>query len=124
MKSEAAKRAGRSYYERNKQACIDRAAKWNALNVKKRAEIGLKSQLKRLYGITVERYYSMLFVQKSRCAVCSRAFGKLAQNRPHVEHNHKTGKVRGLCCSACNVRLGVLESPLRPALEEYLKRTA
>lgn len=51
------------------------------------------------YGITEERYAELLKQQKGRCAIC--------RNRPRtqrlaVDHNHKTGAVRGLLCKRCN----------------------
>ncbi|CAA9348624.1 MAG: hypothetical protein AVDCRST_MAG16-2207 [uncultured Frankineae bacterium] len=56
--------------------------------------------LKRRYGITVEDYDRMLAEQGGLCALC--------QERPaeHVDHDHVTGRVRGLLCFCCNQGLG------------------
>lgn len=59
-------------------------------------------QLRR-YGITVEQFNAMLVIQKGRCAICGKFNGS---KRLCVDHNHETGKVRGLLCDPCNKVLG------------------
>lgn len=58
--------------------------------------------LRRTYGITSRQYAQMLKVQRGRCAICS---AKPKQRRLHVDHDHKTGVVRGLLCYYCNRRV-------------------
>lgn len=64
-------------------------------------------QLKRTYGITVEQYESMLAAQNGVCAICFR--GPTGVRPLHVDHCHRTGKVRGLLCHQCNWYLGTLD---------------
>ena len=59
-------------------------------------------RLQRLYGITSAQYDQMLEAQGGRCAVCRRLPGK---TRLNVDHDHKTGLVRGLLCWTCNRRV-------------------
>ena len=68
-----------------------------------------RSRYKRLYGITLEQYAELLIVQGGLCAIC----GKPDDNRLlSVDHNHKTGQVRGLLCSDCNLGVGsLLDTP-------------
>ncbi len=54
------------------------------------------------YGITPARYEELLRIQGGACAICQRA--PQAQ-RLAVDHNHKTGEVRGLLCVRCNRRV-------------------
>lgn len=54
--------------------------------------------LQRKYGITIEQYDSMLASQNNKCALCNEQFVK----PPHVDHCHKTLRVRGLLCNYCN----------------------
>lgn len=56
----------------------------------------------RTYGLTDEAYRAMLERQEGRCAVC------LDEAKLCVDHDHKTGKVRGLLCSHCNTAIGHL----------------
>lgn len=52
------------------------------------------------YGITAEQYWSLFRYQGGKCFICQRATGK--RRRLSVDHDHKTGKVRGLLCNPCN----------------------
>lgn len=63
------------------------------------------SQYKCRYGITLDDYNSVLEAQNGRCAIC----GELPSNHLCIDHDHKTGKVRGLLCISCNVALGWFE---------------
>jgi hypothetical protein len=71
----------------------------------------LKSRLKN-YGLTPEQYFAMLVDQKFVCKICQRperVRNKDNQIKPlAVDHCHKTGKVRGLLCQACNHAIGEL----------------
>jgi hypothetical protein len=59
----------------------------------------------KIYGITIYEYDSLFITQQKRCAICGTHQNQLI--RPlGVDHDHKTGKVRGLLCSNCNLILG------------------
>lgn len=60
--------------------------------------------VERTYGITGEDYEALLAFQGGKCALCQRATGK--SKRLAVDHDHKTGEVRGLLCGTCNKILG------------------
>ena len=60
-----------------------------------------------LYGISIEEYESMLESQSGLCAICAEPGQKL-----FVDHNHQTGKVRGLLCPSCNGALGMVREDL------------
>lgn len=66
------------------------------------------SQLKCDYGITLEDYRVLEENQGFICAVCKEP-KKENKKYFHVDHNHTTGKVRGLLCSGCNTALGSLK---------------
>lgn len=56
----------------------------------------------RKYGLTVEQYQALLKDQVGLCRLCHTPFGA----RIHIDHDHVTGRVRGLLCHPCNVGLG------------------
>ncbi|WUC83619.1 endonuclease VII domain-containing protein [Streptomyces sp. NBC_00536] len=82
-----------------------------------RAAEGRAGHLKRKYGITEAERDQMVADQGGLCCLCLRA------PAVHVDHCHKTGRVRGVLCFNCNAGLGLLkENPdriLRAA--EYLE---
>lgn len=57
------------------------------------------------YGITSEQWDEMYNAQEGRCATCDTHQSKL-KRRLNIDHDHSTGKVRGLLCDACNRALG------------------
>jgi len=62
------------------------------------------------YGISLKVFDNLLFTQKNRCYICSLNFSKTEKNKlAHVDHCHKTGRVRGLLCSNCNRGIGLLQ---------------
>lgn len=80
-------------------------------------------QRRRRYGITDEEYARMVTACGGRCAVCrERPVGRFAALC--VDHDHKTGAVRGMLCHGCNTALGMLkEDPLRiRALAAYAEQ--
>lgn len=62
-----------------------------------------KSALSR-YGLTIADYRDMLVGQAGRCLICL----QVPVSDLVVDHDHATGVVRGLLCSACNSALGML----------------
>lgn len=64
-----------------------------------------RRRLMAAYGITHDDYLRMYAEQEGRCAICSVPFENLP-TRPHVDHDHETGRVRGLLCFNCNGGLG------------------
>lgn len=73
------------------------------------------AMLKYNYGLDGETYQQMFEQQHGLCAICYRPErairnGRLA--RLSVDHDHSTGKLRGLLCNSCNHAIGkLLDSP-------------
>lgn len=69
----------------------------------------------------------MMRDQGNKCAICGKEiylFGSKKSNTAHVDHDHITGKVRGLLCQECNTGLGKFrDNPLFLANAiKYLER--
>jgi hypothetical protein len=58
------------------------------------------------YGIPVSEVGDMNRKQMGKCAICKRVFGGEKINKPHIDHDHASGWVRGLLCNTCNTGLG------------------
>jgi|SRR6266576_983073 len=70
--------------------------------------------LKAEYGITPEQYQVLYEVQRGRCRICK------CRKELVVDHDHKTGRVRGLLCNGCNVGIGRLGDTAFVAYRAYL----
>lgn len=82
--------------------------------------------LQKKYNISVEDYNKILRRQKKGCALCRIKKPGGRGEFFAVDHNHKTGVIRGLLCSNCNGSLGKIEkigiSLYVGRLNQYLKR--
>lgn len=78
--------------------------------------------MKKLYGMDLAQYDVLLAAQGGGCALC----GVVKYGRGYafqVDHDHSTGRVRGLLCATCNMQLGIYESFItKPNLQEYINR--
>lgn len=77
--------------------------------------------LKRTYGITLEEFNQMWADQEYKCKICG--IENNTDKNFHVDHCHKTGKVRGILCQFCNQAIGLIKENIQ-ALEniiQYLK---
>src|ERR1017187_3874213 len=102
-------------YCKNKEDIKAKSQKWREAN-KEKIRVTQKEWCKnnkkhlidytreRKYGLTKEQYNKMYMEQLGLCAVCHEPFG---DETPHVDHCHKTKKVRGLVHRKCNTVLGL-----------------
>lgn len=86
----------KEYYNRNEKSSIE-------YKLKRRNDL-----LKRKYGIDHSDYLKQLELQNNKCAIC------LKENTPgkylHIDHCHKTNRVRGLLCHQCNWYMGLVDA--------------
>lgn len=83
-------------------------------------------KLLRKFGITLDEYERWLEKQEGVCAICKRPETTQIFNATislSVDHNHETGRVRGLLCRDCNLALGHLNDNVEwaEALVRYLQ---
>lgn len=97
------------YVQRKKQPNFGR---WHKENKKRLSQYNRERTLKRYHNITIEDYNNMLEAQHGACAICKTYAFMGIGKKAHVDHCHKTGKIRGLLCNLCNVGLGAFrDSP-------------
>jgi hypothetical protein len=100
---EQSKRSKHRFYEINKDSILTREKD-------RRNKIGnRKIWLQRMYGIGEDDYNRMYRQQNGKCPICrsEQPPGKLV-----VDHDHETGKIRGLLCHKCNLLAGHIENNL------------
>ena len=114
----------RQRYSGNPKREIAKTAKWRMEN----PERVKTAKLKRDFGLTLDDYKSMAKAQGNRCAICRQretVRGKSGRIKDLcVDHDHKTGQVRGLLCSRCNRTLGLCDDNYQILKRggEYLKK--
>lgn len=104
------------------KSCYVKKQQENYDPIKKRDE-----NLKRVYGIGIEEYNTLLEKQNNRCAICESTDPKGRKSGRgggvdvfYVDHDHKTGNVRGLLCNICNRTMGYVGENSN-VLEEMIK---
>jgi hypothetical protein len=74
---------------------------------------GRNNHYKSVYGITLDDVNNMLLKQENKCAICGDYLlfeGKKGmEHYPEIDHDHKTGKFRGMLCPICNKGLIAIE---------------
>lgn len=132
----AAKTAqGKKYYQDNRETCLARDKRWRTDNPAKAAAKGRKwvednpersaanrqkrhhrdpgyhraYHLKATYGLSPAEYEELAREQSGLCGICGETESRVRKGKLlplAVDHDHKTGKVRGLLCMDCNRALG------------------
>lgn len=84
----------RKYYDNNKEKVVD-------------------YKLRKAFGISIEEYNCLVQKQNGVCAICGKPETAKYKGKPKalaVDHDHKTGEIRGLLCMRCNVEAGIIEN--------------
>ena len=79
---------------------VKRVVSWQKANSERKRKYDKKRDLKRLYNLSLSEFNSLKRKQNNECAICG------DKEKLCVDHDHKTGKVRGLLCHKCNRGLG------------------
>lgn len=116
-------------YQRNyRQKYSERRKEYFHNYYHKHKQVWSKYRLYSQYGITIDDYNRMFEEQCGGCAICGIHQSKL-KKALSVDHNHRTGQIRGLLCNKCNLLLGnasdnfVLLRSAADYLENYAMET-
>ena len=72
---------------------------------KRRGAAAHEQMVQKEYGLEPGEYEALYALQGGRCAICQHAMG--LKVRLAVDHDHATGRVRGLTCKICNRLIGI-----------------
>ncbi len=123
-----------NFYWREPQLSLSKRADWAAYMraYSKRARAANPDYhksifLRRKYGISVADYDRMLESQGGACAICAKPEKMAIRGTVvalAVDHDHDTGAVRALLCSACNTAIGLFndDPKLLGAAKDYLAK--
>ena len=77
------------------------------------------------YGLTIEQHDMILRSQGGKCYICQRLPGSLPAGRAlAIDHDHRTGRVRGILCQSCNAFLSLVDGEPQRLIRvaRYLQR--
>ena len=97
----------------------DKIAIWNKEYYAKHKDDYYRRRISYLYNVSPEDYVKLVERANGHCQLCDRY---LAETKTCLDHDHKTGKVRGLLCHRCNIHLDWFET-YASAAEKYLADT-
>ena len=104
------------YGDRNKSGGRKPECKSCSTNMQRtyrQTQKGKTAHMKWKYGITLDEYDQIREQQFGVCAICGKPetakYPDGTIRRLSVDHDHETGKVRGLLCSRCNQGIGLME---------------
>ena len=102
-----------------KKCNVARNKRWRQANPEAHRLAYVRGHVRRLYGLSWQDYTELFDRQKGRCALCGSEHALLDLGGLCVDHDHETGRVRGLLCKGCNSALGALGDTI-PAIRRVL----
>jgi hypothetical protein len=114
-------RKSKEYRLNNKEKLREKAKQYYLSNGDKIKKSNKARRLKRDYDISLNDVKSILRDQNNQCPIC---FSLLDNKKWCIDHDHKSGKLRGFVCYSCNILLGMAQDnvdTLQNAIE-YLER--
>lgn len=83
-------------------------SEWINKNEDRVKAVAQKANRRRRYNLTEEEYKNILNIQNYRCAICKIEIDHSA----HIDHDHSSGRVRGILCHNCNKGLGMFRDSI------------
>jgi len=116
-RTEQAQKIRRDYRKKNRGRILQQ------VNGYYKTEHGQTVRLEYMYGVTLEQHRQMYIDQNGCCKLCN---SSVPYDKIDTDHDHKTGKVRGLLCRACNIGIGQLGDTVEGVIRavEYLRGTS
>lgn len=94
----------RIYGANNKHRRNERLKTWRRENPDKARLNDFRKRLRHKYNMSPAQLDQLLQAQGGKCWICQE------EKRLVIDHNHETGRVRGLLCPICNTLLGRIEA--------------
>ena len=120
-------RKRREYHQKHKEEENKRTKEWKVKNIEhvnkynkeyRNGTQGRDYWLKHRYNLSLNDWLDIWKKQDGKCAVCGKAFEN--PSNACIDHNHITGKVRGLLCKKCNIAIGFFDENIN-SMERAIK---
>jgi len=110
----------KQYREDNREQIRERDSQYYKENIEAIKEYSRKWHLKDKFNLSHEDWLKIWNNQNGKCAICKIVFP--TPSDACVDHDHKTGKIRGLLCIKCNAGIGYLndDPKITSMATEYL----
>ena len=105
--AERLRKASSEWYLRNKNT--------EAFKNKRTVELSRKTRIKNRYNLSIEKFDEMIKKQNNKCAICNQPEFKIRYGKIQslaIDHDHLTGKIRGLLCNNCNRAIGLMHDSI------------
>ena len=99
--------SARKWREAHASELADYMSTWRVMNRERRRAYAYGWR----YGMAKGKHDALLETQGGLCAICDIPAAESAKGILHIDHDHTTGRVRGLLCNRCNSALERVERP-------------
>lgn len=114
---------GKLWRQANPERVKQNNKRWRKQNPQRAKYLNRRFVLKTQYGLSIEQFESLNASQDGCCKICGRS--PYGENKfLSVDHDHESGKVRGLLCRNCNTMIGGAEDKVETLRKgiEYLNQ--
>jgi len=94
----------RSHYIKNRERLRKIAKDYYDEYLKHDKEKRKLQKIKYTHHLDKREYYDLIEKSNGLCNICKKSF----ENKPHIDHDHLTGRIRGVLCNKCNLGIGLL----------------
>jgi hypothetical protein len=123
---ELSKARSKAWHDKNRESVREGCRRWRRENRDKALRLCRESRKKWKYGVSASEARAMLEGQGFSCPICGVTL-KYDDPGTHIDHDHVSGRFRGMLCGCCNPGLGYFkDSPrrLRAAADYIESRSA
>jgi hypothetical protein len=123
---EAARKAYHKKKALNPEAIIEYNRNYRLKRLEEDPNFDRRRELKKKYKISLEEWDALFISQNKVCAICLDTEPRSRHGQWHTDHDHISGKVRGILCHNCNTAMGSLKEDKTILLNMigYLERNA
>ena len=74
---------------------------------------GRAYRYKARFGISYEDYIDMSYERRNLCDICRVDASTTQRGKLSIDHDHESGRIKGLLCQECNTGLGLMKESIK-----------